>query len=116
MWTTAGRCGSAAAWSVVTRTRWRLYTSPTPWRGTAPIAESTRRSRSATSTAASSSFQRSGRHDGTRSNREGVLMSIHKYVVREQDGLWEVRLDDRLVSGHPTRMAAVSVAEVLAHG
>ena len=43
-------------------------------------------------------------------------MSIHKYVVREQDGLWEVRLDDRLVSGHPTRMAAVGVAEVLAQG
>ena len=43
-------------------------------------------------------------------------MSIHKYVVREQDGLWEVRLDDRLVSGHPTRTEAVSVAEVLAQG
>ena len=43
-------------------------------------------------------------------------MSIHKYVVREQDGLWEVRLDDRLVSGHPTRTEAVGVAEVLARG
>jgi len=41
-------------------------------------------------------------------------MSIHKYVVREQDGLWEVRLDGRLVSGQPTRKQALDVAEALA--
>jgi len=29
-------------------------------------------------------------------------MSIHEYVVSERDGLWEVRLDGRLVSGQPT--------------
>ena len=27
-------------------------------------------------------------------------MSIHEYVVREQDGLWGVWLGDRLISGY----------------
>ena len=42
-------------------------------------------------------------------------MSILKYVVRERDGLWEVRLDGRLVSGQPTSRQALDVAEALAH-
>ena len=42
-------------------------------------------------------------------------MSILKYVVRERDGLWEVRLDGRLVSGQQTRRKALDVAEALAY-
>ena len=42
-------------------------------------------------------------------------MSTYKYVVRERDGLWEVRLDGRLLSGQPTRREALDVAEALAH-
>ena len=42
-------------------------------------------------------------------------MPTLEYVVRLQDGLWEVRLRDRLVSGQPTQMAALSVAQALAH-
>ena len=42
-------------------------------------------------------------------------MSIHEYVVRERDGLWEVRLGGRLLSGQPTRREALNVAEVLVH-
>jgi hypothetical protein len=41
-------------------------------------------------------------------------MSIHEYVVREQEGLWGVWLGDRLISGQPTQMAALGVAEALA--
>ena len=41
-------------------------------------------------------------------------MSIHEYVVREQDGLWGVWLGDQLISGQPTHMAALGVAEALA--
>ena len=40
-------------------------------------------------------------------------MLIQNYVVRERDGLWEVRLDGRLVSGQPTRREALGVAEAL---
>ena len=42
-------------------------------------------------------------------------MSIHEYVVRERDGLWEVRLGERLISGQPTQKEALEVAEALAH-
>jgi hypothetical protein len=42
-------------------------------------------------------------------------MSIHKYIVRERDGLWEVRFDSRLVSGQPTRREALDVAKALAY-
>ncbi len=42
-------------------------------------------------------------------------MSIHEYVVRQQDGLWKVWLGEQLVSGQPTRGEAVNVAEALAH-
>ena len=35
--------------------------------------------------------------------------------MRERDGMWEVRLDGRLVSGVPTRRQALDVAEALAH-
>jgi len=41
-------------------------------------------------------------------------MSIHEYVVCRRDGLWEVWLGDRLLSGHPTRMHATEVANMLA--
>jgi hypothetical protein len=42
-------------------------------------------------------------------------MSIHEYVVRQQDdGLWGVWLGDRLISGQPNQMAALGVAEALA--
>ena len=42
-------------------------------------------------------------------------MPTLEYVVRLQDGLWEVRLEDRLLSVQPTQMAALSVADALAH-
>jgi hypothetical protein len=41
-------------------------------------------------------------------------MSIQNFIVRERDGLWEVRLGTRLLSGQPTRQIALSVAEALA--
>jgi len=41
-------------------------------------------------------------------------MSILEYVVRHQDGLWEVWLGDRLLSGHPTQLGAMAVANTLA--
>jgi hypothetical protein len=28
-------------------------------------------------------------------------MSYYEYIVRRRDGLWEVWLGDRLLSGHP---------------
>jgi hypothetical protein len=43
-------------------------------------------------------------------------MSNREYVVREQDGLWGVWLGDRLISGQPTQMAALGVAEGRAGG
>ena len=42
-------------------------------------------------------------------------MPTQEYVVRLQDGLWEVRLGDRLLSGQPTQMGALGVAQALAH-
>jgi hypothetical protein len=42
-------------------------------------------------------------------------MPIQEFVVRERDGLWEVRLDHRLLSGQATQMEALHVAEALAH-
>jgi len=42
-------------------------------------------------------------------------MSMREYVVRQQGGLWQVWLGDRLVSGHPSQMEALGVAEALAH-
>jgi hypothetical protein len=41
-------------------------------------------------------------------------MSIPEYVVRRQDGLWEVWLGNRLLSGHPTQSGALAVANALA--
>jgi hypothetical protein len=41
-------------------------------------------------------------------------MSIHRYVVRQQEGLWQVWLGDKLLSGQPTRREALTVAETLA--
>ena len=41
-------------------------------------------------------------------------MPIQEYTVRQQAGLWEVRLGDRLLSGQLTQSAALNVAEDLA--
>jgi hypothetical protein len=41
-------------------------------------------------------------------------MSMHEYVVRQQGGLWGVWLGDRLVSGQPSQMEALGLAEALA--
>ena len=41
-------------------------------------------------------------------------MATHQYVVRHVDGLWHVRFDGRLVSGQPTQMDALGVAQALA--
>ena len=41
-------------------------------------------------------------------------MPIQEYVVRERDGLWEVRLRDHLLSTHPTQMEAFHKAKALA--
>ena len=42
-------------------------------------------------------------------------MLIQEYVIRLRDGLWEIRLGDQLLSGQPTQMDALHVAEALAH-
>ena len=42
-------------------------------------------------------------------------MLTREYVVRHVSGLWHVRCDGRLVSGQPTRMDALQVAEALAY-
>jgi hypothetical protein len=42
-------------------------------------------------------------------------MAMQEYVVREQDGLWEVWLGDQLLSGQPTQIEALRVAETIAH-
>jgi hypothetical protein len=42
-------------------------------------------------------------------------MLIQEYFVRERDGLWKVRLEDRLLSGQSTQMEAFHVAEALAY-
>ena len=38
---------------------------------------------------------------------------MQNYVVRQQDGLWEVWLGDRLVSGQPTYDQALAIAVTL---
>lgn len=40
-------------------------------------------------------------------------MIVQEYVVLEQDGLWEVWLGDRLVSGQPTYEHALAIAMIL---
>ena len=42
-------------------------------------------------------------------------MPVQEYVVREQDGLWEVRLGGQLLSGQSTQREALNVAEALGH-
>jgi hypothetical protein len=39
---------------------------------------------------------------------------MHEYVVRQQDGLWGVWIDERLVSGQPSQIEALGLAEALA--
>ena len=41
-------------------------------------------------------------------------MRTQQYVVRHVDGLWHVRCDGRLVSGQPTQMEALGVAQAMA--
>ena len=41
-------------------------------------------------------------------------MSIGEYVLSEQDGLWEVRLGDRLLSGQPAYAQALGVFQTIA--
>ena len=41
-------------------------------------------------------------------------MLTHQYVVRYVDGLWQVRLGGRLVSGKQNKMEALQVAQALA--
>ena len=41
-------------------------------------------------------------------------MSMQEYVVRQQGGLWGVWLGDRLISGQPSQMEALGLAEALA--
>ena len=41
-------------------------------------------------------------------------MSMNEYVVRQQGGLWGVWLGDRLISGQPSQMEALGLAEALA--
>ena len=38
-------------------------------------------------------------------------MLSHQYIVRQETGLWQVRCDGRLVSGQPTQLAALHIAE-----
>ena len=42
-------------------------------------------------------------------------MSITEIIVREQDGYWQVWIGTRLVSGHPTQLGALHIAEALTH-
>jgi hypothetical protein len=42
-------------------------------------------------------------------------MSVQEYVVRREEGLWKVWLDDDLLSGQPTQRKALNVAEALAN-
>ena len=41
-------------------------------------------------------------------------MLTHEYVVRLVDGLWQVRLDGRLIAGRSTQLEALNLAECLA--
>ena len=41
-------------------------------------------------------------------------MSMNEYIVRQQGGLWGVWLGDRLISGQPSQMEALGLAEALA--
>jgi hypothetical protein len=42
-------------------------------------------------------------------------VSMQEYVVRERGGLWEVWLGGQLLSGQPTQLQALGIAEALAH-
>src|SRR5437764_6167686 len=46
---------------------------------------------------------------------EGQAMPMQQYVVRKQDGLWEVWLGGRLLSGQPTYVEALKLADSLAY-
>jgi hypothetical protein len=42
-------------------------------------------------------------------------MHVQQYVVRQQDRLWQVWLGDRLLSGQPSYIEALNIAEALAY-
>ena len=42
-------------------------------------------------------------------------MRTQEYVIRQVDGLWHVRRDGRLVSGQPSQMDALHIAEALSY-
>jgi hypothetical protein len=42
-------------------------------------------------------------------------MPIQEMVVRLKDNVWEVRVGDLLLATQPTQMAALGVAETIAH-
>jgi hypothetical protein len=44
----------------------------------------------------------------------GQSMFTHEYVICQVDDLWHVRRDGRLVTGQPSQMDALSVAQSLA--
>jgi hypothetical protein len=50
----------------------------------------------------------------TRRGREVSSMSIQEYVVRQADGLWQVRFDGRLIGGRSTRLEAMNMADCFA--
>ena len=41
-------------------------------------------------------------------------MRSQEYAVRQVDGLWQVRLDGRLIGGRSTQLEALNLAECLA--
>ena len=41
-------------------------------------------------------------------------MLTHEYVVRYVNGIWQVRLDGRLIAGRSTQLEALNLAECLA--
>jgi len=42
-------------------------------------------------------------------------MPIREFVIRERDGVWQVWLDNQLLSRHRAKQEAVAMAEALAH-
>ena len=41
-------------------------------------------------------------------------MRTHEYVIRQVDGLWQVRCDGRFITGQPSQLYALQVARELA--
>jgi len=45
---------------------------------------------------------------------KGQPMPNQEYAVRQVDGIWQVRLDGRLIGGRSTQIEALNLAECLA--